>query len=1558
MKIRQKIAWLLSLSMITSCLLTSELNIVGKAAETIDFDVASAIQNLQTGEELHIPAGIYSLNDTIFISQNNSGTADAPKKVIADGEVIFDFSAMELNDSNRGMVLDGSYWYIYGITFKGAGDNGMLLSGSHNTLEMCVFTENRDSGLQISRYRSQASTIDQWPSYNLIKNCTAFNNSDEYGENADGFAAKLTCGEGNVFDGCMSYNNSDDGWDLYAKAETGPIGVLTIQNCIAFRNGKLTSGEGSPSGDMNGFKMGGSGIGTPHKFINCLAFENGAHGFSDNNNPSALEVLNCTSTNNSIYTYRTKSNFSLRLEEDGINKNLLSYNPTEIGCDQFVGSLQNSIISGSDLQHRVIGDAITVTKKTNEGEIYYLADTDFYSVTAPGKDTDFHKAWRDADGSINTHGFMEVMKNSPVATLAEDGGALGARLSDEQADAEKIYAAADGSTDGDGSGEHPYDLQTAIDKSKDGMEIHLAEGVYEFATTILIPKTMSAPKDAHRKLIADGRVILDFSGHDPEKHDVGLQLNAWNWDVMGIRIKGAGSYGMRVGGSYNIIENCVFEGNGDSGLGIINSSEWPAYNLVKNCTAFNNYDSENGGENADGFAAKVFCGEGNVFDGCIAYNNSDDGWDLFAKPESGPIGSVTIRNCVAFRNGIILNGDRTDYGDGNGFKLGGGAQPTVHTVINCLAFENIQSGFTDNSNPDCLVLKNCTAVNNSLGYTTKNYSFGKETNGIKTNVLSYVNQSIPTISRDVLRSTIDHSIFLGGGLSQQYVEDALVVESNAVVGQKVTMTDADFYSVTAPDSLEDIHTLFRDADGNIDLHGLYEIKKGTAYATMADDGGSIGSRLSNEQGYTETENPDLRKESYTMPKSDLTLEGDVLPDLHWGTYTQNFALGDYTITATEAKSVMVDLMTTKNEEFNFQKRVNMGGSGNKNYRSILYEAKTSEKMIIYGMSHSPEEARNLQLCRMDGTVVETISLEGGTVHKIEFTIPEAGQYYITSAHSGWYLYYLETQAITPDGNVSDGDVSDGDVSDGDIPLPPPPAVHEGLEVFLTNPEESYVYNGKPQTPQITVLFDGAALIPGKDYTVKYSNNINASTEKKQGTITVTGKGNLSGTVKTTFVIAKASMADVTAGELYVLQGKAVKPVLSYEGMLLGSKDYMPVLSGDTLTVTGKGNYQGTKEIPVHFVTQKSELQNLTVRMDKEIFYYDGKEKLPETLQIFDKATGEKLVKNQDYTVIFPDNVVDAGTVKFTVVGMGKYTGSVSKSYVIKPYQYQAGKSQITVTSAPSTGFVSTGATLSDICVMIDGNELQEGIDYQVKYSANKQAGTAGYTVSFLGNYKGVPVQRKTFQITPAKLSEAKILFPDMQYKKAGVYQSKPIVSVDGALVKSSDYAVTYYLSETMENISAMSKQNPVEITEEMKNAGVKEVMVYVKVQGKGKNLSAAEKDCGIGAYKVVLPAAVNLSKAKVIFKNTSDVSQSKFEYSGKPVEPKVVLMVGKETVPASAYEVNYISNVSRGKATVLITANGTDAKYSGSKTANFSIVSQKFPVDWLKELFGNRSILW
>jgi hypothetical protein len=100
--------------------------------------------------------------------------------------------------------------------FKAA-DNGIFVGGNNNIVESCILHGNRDTGLQISRYASSAAKS-EWPANNLILNCESYDSYDPAtGENADGFAAKLTVGAGNVFRGCVAHNNIDDGWDLYTK---------------------------------------------------------------------------------------------------------------------------------------------------------------------------------------------------------------------------------------------------------------------------------------------------------------------------------------------------------------------------------------------------------------------------------------------------------------------------------------------------------------------------------------------------------------------------------------------------------------------------------------------------------------------------------------------------------------------------------------------------------------------------------------------------------------------------------------------------------------------------------------------------------------------------------------------------------------------------------------------------------------------------------------------------------------------------------------------------------------------------------------------------------------------------------------------------------------------------------------------------------------------------------------------------------------------------------------------------------------------------------------------
>lgn len=54
----------------------------------------------------------------------------------------------------------------------------------------------------------------------------------------------------------MSHHNIDDGWDLYTKTDTGPVGAVTIDQCVAHHNGTLTDGTHNDNADRNGFKLG------------------------------------------------------------------------------------------------------------------------------------------------------------------------------------------------------------------------------------------------------------------------------------------------------------------------------------------------------------------------------------------------------------------------------------------------------------------------------------------------------------------------------------------------------------------------------------------------------------------------------------------------------------------------------------------------------------------------------------------------------------------------------------------------------------------------------------------------------------------------------------------------------------------------------------------------------------------------------------------------------------------------------------------------------------------------------------------------------------------------------------------------------------------------------------------------------------------------------------------------------------------------------------------------------------------------------------------------------
>ena len=282
---------------------------------------------LKPGDTVMVMPGTYKINEPIKLTYYDNGTYNnyiTVKNASETEKAVLDFSGMSFLSTNRGVQIDGDYWYWYGVDICGAGDNGMYIGGSYNVIENCEFYNNRDTGLQLGRSMGDYSKIEYWPSYNLIKNCTSYNNYDNetYGENADGFAAKLTVGYGNIFDGCIAYRNSDDGWDLFAKTDSGNIGAVILYNCVAFENGFIaetqaefnerfpeynhdmdepnTSSYLTRDGDGNGFKLGGSVMEGDVFLYNCLSFNNRMHGVTDNSNPGVLSIKNLTAYNNSV----------------------------------------------------------------------------------------------------------------------------------------------------------------------------------------------------------------------------------------------------------------------------------------------------------------------------------------------------------------------------------------------------------------------------------------------------------------------------------------------------------------------------------------------------------------------------------------------------------------------------------------------------------------------------------------------------------------------------------------------------------------------------------------------------------------------------------------------------------------------------------------------------------------------------------------------------------------------------------------------------------------------------------------------------------------------------------------------------------------------------------------------------------------------------------------------------------------------------------------------------------------------------------------------------------
>ena len=285
--------------------------------------------------------------------------------------------------------------------------------------------------------------------------------------------------------------------------------------------------------------------------------------------------------------------------------------------------------------------------------------------------------------------------------------------------------------------------------------------------------------------------------------------------------------------------------------------------------------------------------------------------------------------------------------------------------------------------------------------------------------------------------------------------------------------------------------------------------------------------------------------------------------------------------------------------------------------------------------------------------------------------------------------------------------------------------YKGVKVNSPSDEP---YDGKEHKwiPTVTDKAD-KKLEAGKDYTVEYSTSdfTNVGTVE----VTITGKGNYTGTVKRSYKVTPKEYTVTTESATKTYSGTALTAGGKVEGIVSGETVEFTTTGSQTEVGTSKNTYElvWKSAKATNYTLAKESIGKLTVKAksivpdDKDTpesdktgitvsepsdSKYDGKEH-KEVLTVTDTKTGKELVAGTDYSVTYSSDLVNAGTVKVTVAGLGNYSGSFTKTYKIT-------KRSVTLTSATvSKVYDGSALTNTDIAVSGDGFVEGEGASYEV-----------------------------------------------------------------------------------------------------------------------------------------------------------------------------------------------------------------------------------------------------
>ena len=395
-------------------------------------------------------------------------------------------------------------------------------------------------------------------------------------------------------------------------------------------------------------------------------------------------------------------------------------------------------------------------------------------------------------------------------------------------------------------------------------------------------------------------------------------------------------------------------------------------------------------------------------------------------------------------------------------------------------------------------------------------------------------------------------------------------------------------------------------------------------------------------------------------------------------------------------------------------------------------------------------------------------------------------------------------------------------------------VPEGI--WVAGMDNDHVYTGNAVTfdDTLDVYYHKKLLIAGQDYTVKYSNNVKASTEKSKATVTVTGKGNYSGSRKEVFMIRPVNLGDgnaVIADVEKEYNGKIQKAASTVMYYFAETGRYVTLKSGTdftydyselgaevgvyTVTVRGKGNYTGaaTYTETIFSKGEKIDVSKLKVSSVKAQ-QATGYEIMPE-LVVTDTANQYVLAAGEDgdYEVEFFNNI-EVGTATAVIKGTGVdggsghiYTGTRTITFKITGIPISKAKLYV-------DPYTFTGNQIEpDITVTYRANKnseeetLDEPYDFTATFSSNINKGKGKITLKGKGRFTGSVT--KTFAINACKFADGDVYvesdeFPEAytsnnisdelgeyEYTKGGVKPEFTVKYGDQILNLGKDFTVKY-----------------------------------------------------------------------------------------------------------------------------------------------------------------------